>query len=60
MMDKGPKQHPVDIWPTPFHNYDPLNDQLDNTGKSLVAFKNPNPHYIMLYTQFQKQTNQLH
>ena len=36
MMEKVSKQKYVEIWPIPFHNDDPINDQLDNTGKTLV------------------------
>ena len=28
MMEKGPKQKYVDILPIPFHNDDPINDQI--------------------------------
>ena len=37
MMEKGPKKKSVDIWPIPFHNDDPINAHIDNTGKVLVA-----------------------
>ena len=33
MMEEGPKQTSVDIQPLIFHNYDPINAQLENTGK---------------------------
>ena len=32
-MKKLPKQQSVDIWPILFYNNDPINDQLDSTGK---------------------------
>ena len=43
MMDKVPKQQSVDIWPIPFQNYHPINAQIDNTGKSLVALQTNYP-----------------
>ena len=39
MMKKVPKQKSVDIRPIIFHNDDTINDQLDNTGKNLVALQ---------------------
>ena len=32
MIEKVLKQQYVDIWPIPFQNDDPINDQLYNTG----------------------------
>ena len=49
MMDKGPKQHPVDIWPTPFHNYDPINAHLDNTSKITVELQPKSPLHSIVY-----------
>ena len=47
-MDKGPKQNSVDIWPIPFQNDDPVNDQLENTDKILVALQAKSPlHYVV-------------
>ena len=41
MMDKGPKQKYVEVRPLPFQNIfstdDPINSQLENTGKFLVV-----------------------
>ena len=37
MMEKVPKPQYVDIWPRPFQNDDPINDQIDNTVNILVA-----------------------
>ena len=37
MMQKVLKQQYVEIQPIPFNNDDPINSQLENTGKSLVA-----------------------
>ena len=39
MIEKGPKQQSVDIRPTPFQDYDPINYQIENTGNSLVALQ---------------------
>ena len=49
-MEKGPKQQSVEIWPKTFHNDDPLNDQLHNTGKSLVTLQPTYPLYSVVYT----------
>ena len=45
-MEKVPKQksvnirpHYVEIQPIPFQNDDPINDQLEDTGKSLVVLQ---------------------
>ena len=58
-MEKGPNKQYVVIWSLPFGNDDPYNFQLDNTETFQMHY-NPNPHYIFLYTQFQRQTYQLH
>ena len=42
MMEEGTKQQSGDICPITFHNNDPLNDQLEITGKQLVALQ---PYY---------------
>ena len=39
MMDKGPKKQYVEIQHIPFQNDDPINDHLDNTGKSFFEFQ---------------------
>ena len=39
MMEKGPKQQYVDIRPIHFHNYGPINAQIYDTGKILVALQ---------------------
>ena len=59
MMEKVPKQQSVEIHPIHFQNGDHTNAQLENTGKKMFH-NNPNTHYIVLYTQFQRQNNQLH
>ena len=48
MTDEALNQQYVEIQPIPFQNYNPINDQLDNTGKSLVALKPKSPlHYVV-------------
>ena len=48
MMKKGPNQQFVDIRPIPFQNYDPINAQIENTGKSLVLLQPISPlHYVV-------------
>ena len=37
MMETVPKQQSVEIFPITFHNGDPVDVQLENTGKILVA-----------------------
>ena len=39
MMYKGPKQKYFDIPPIPFHNYYPMNSQLEDKSEILVALK---------------------
>ena len=39
MIEKVPKKQSVEVWPTPFHNDDPINSQLENTGNVLVALQ---------------------
>ena len=38
-MDNVPNQQYVDIWLIPFQKDDPINDQLENTGKILVLLQ---------------------
>ena len=48
MMYKGPKQKYFEIPPIPFHNYDPINAQLNNTDKILVALQRTSLlHYVV-------------
>ena len=48
MMEKGPNHISVEILPIPFHNYDPINVQPDNTGKISVALQHTSPlHYVV-------------
>ena len=42
-MDKGQKQQYVEIRSIPFHKYDPINAQLDNTVKIIVALQTTYP-----------------
>ena len=48
-MEKGPKQQYVEIWTVPFHNYDPINAQVENTGKNLVVSQPTYPLYSVVY-----------
>ena len=50
MTEKGPKQKFVEIFPIPFHNNDPINDQLENIGKFLVALQPKYPLHSVVYT----------
>ena len=43
MIEKGPRQKSVKIRPITFHNNDPINAQLANTGKILVVLKPTSP-----------------
>ena len=48
MMEILPKKNSVEIHPIPFQNNIPINDQLDNTGKSLVELQPKLPlHYVV-------------
>ena len=38
-MDKVPNQKSIEIQPIPFQNYDPINSQLEHTGKIVVVLK---------------------
>ena len=38
-MEKVPKQTSVEIRPIPFHNDDPINSYIENTGKMVVALQ---------------------
>ena len=49
MMEKVPKQQPVEFWYTPFQNDDTLNDQLENTGNILVALKPSHSLHSVVY-----------
>ena len=49
-MKKVPKQQSVKIRPKTFHNDDPLNDNLGNTGKSLVTLQPTYPLHSVVYT----------
>ena len=47
-MGKWPKLKYVDIKPLSFQNNDPINAQLENTGKIVVALKlKPPLHYVV-------------
>ena len=48
MVEKGPKQQYVEIQTIPFNNNDPINTQLENTGKYLVELQPKFPlHYVV-------------
>ena len=48
MMEKGPNQKSVDIFPTTFQNDDLKHAQLENKGNMLVALHTKYPlHYIV-------------
>ena len=48
MMEKLPRNNSVEIHPIPFQKNIILNDQLDNTGKSLVELQPKLPlHYVV-------------
>ena len=48
MMEKLPKQQYAEIQTINFHNDDPVNLQLDNTGKILVSLQPKYPlHYVV-------------
>ena len=47
-MEKSQKQQYVEIRYIPFQNDDPINAQLENTGKILVALQPKYPlHYVV-------------
>ena len=47
-MEKVPKQQSVEIQPTPFQDYGPINTRLENTGKLLGALQPKYPlHYVV-------------
>ena len=50
MLEKETKQQSVEIWPIPFHNYDPINAQLENTGKLLFALQHTSPLHSVVYS----------
>ena len=43
IIEKIPKQKFVEIWPVQFHNDNPINYQLDNTGNVLVVLQLTSP-----------------
>ena len=49
MIERVPNQQSVEIWPTPFKNYDPINYQLESTGKKLVALRLTPPLDSVVY-----------
>ena len=49
MMEKGTKKQSVKICPTPFQNDDPINYQLENTGKISVALQPKYPLNSVVY-----------
>ena len=49
MIEKVPKQQSVHIRPIPFHNDDPVNAYIENTGKSLVALQHTHPLHSAVY-----------
>ena len=49
MMLKVPKQEPVENWVIPFHNDDPRNAQLENTGKISVLLQPTCPLHSVVY-----------
>ena len=49
MMGKGPKQKSVEIWSISFQNDDPINSQLDNTGKNVGALQPTYPLHYFVY-----------
>ena len=53
IMNKGSNQQSVEILPIPFHNIlstdDPINSQLDNTVKHLVALQPTYPLHSVVY-----------
>ena len=46
-MEKGQKS--FEIWPIPFKNNDPINAQLENTGKILVVLRTTSPLDYVVY-----------
>ena len=48
-MEKEPKKKSVEIWHIPFHNDDPLNYHLENTGNFLVELQPKNPLHSVVY-----------
>ena len=58
-MRKGPKQKFVDIRLIPFQNNDPINNQLDNTVKNLVALQPKYSLHSFVY-RIQNQAHKLH
>ena len=49
MVDEGPKQQYVETRTTNFHNYNLINSQIENTGKSLVALQPTSQLHSVVY-----------
>ena len=49
IMEKVPNQQYVEIRPIPFHNENPINYQLDNTGNVLVVLQPTSPWHHIVY-----------
>ena len=49
MMEKGLKKKSVEFWPAKFQDYDPINAQLENTEKGLVALQPTYPLHYVIY-----------
>ena len=53
MIEEGPKQQYVEIWPIPFQNIlstdDLINYYIENTGKILVALQHTPPLHSFVY-----------
>ena len=48
-MDKGTNQKSGNIRLTPFHNDDPINDQIEITVKILVSLQPKSPLHFVVY-----------
>ena len=59
MMEKGPNKEYVEIWTVPFHNYDPINVQLDNTGMFLFAIQPTPPLHSFVYPVSEEKSSTL-
>ena len=44
-----PNQQSVEIWPIAFQNDDPINSQLENTGKNAGALQPTYPLHYFVY-----------
>ena len=49
MMEKGPKQQSIKIWPIPCQTDDNINSQTDTTGKVLSVLKPKSPLHYPIY-----------